>query len=224
MSINGLAAFDLYEYYSLREDTHVDFGTDPGSPLVLTTPDGLHRVDRPSGLLRDAVRRMLLGAVSLRNVVADFPAYDTPPESLDGESRRLLAELERLQEITVRTLAVGARPLLSLVPLDRDARLAPRPMPAVRAGRLARSAVVRRAGGGLVLESPRAHYRAELHGPEALRVLDLLGAGGAEGPGSAAPQPVPLPAPVVAAAMAYLAAAGLVDAAPTAVSSEDHQI
>jgi hypothetical protein len=87
MSISSLGAPQLAEYWSLLEDIEVDLGTGPGAPLVLCGAGQRLRIEAPSEQLREAVRRMQLGAVTLRNVVPDFPEYDTP-ETKPGPTAR----------------------------------------------------------------------------------------------------------------------------------------
>ncbi|MEU6172878.1 hypothetical protein ABZ832_13235 [Streptantibioticus parmotrematis] len=212
MTINGLAAPELSEYWSLREDTHAESGASPDGPLVVKTPDGELRVPRPSGLLREAVRRMLLGSVSLRNVVHDFPGYNTPEEAPGEGARELRSELAQLGAVTVRTLALGAEPLLSVIPQAPGAHLVPRPLPYRGRVRLVRSAAVRYEGAGAVLEAPGARFRAEFHRPEAFRLLAGVGTEGVYDPAGllALTEPA-LPGPAVAAALAYLTAAGLAE-------------
>ncbi|PWI45349.1 hypothetical protein [Streptomyces sp. ICBB 8177] len=212
MTINSLAAPELSEYWSLREDTHTESGAGPEGPLVVRTPDGELRVPRPSGLLREAVRRMLLGSVSLRNVVDDFPRYDTPSDAVGDDARALLAELAQLSSVTVRTLALGAEPLLSVVPLLPGARFAPQPCPDPGRARLIESAVVRYEDGWAALEAPGVPYRVEFHRPEAFRLLGRLDTRAVHDPAGLLTLPrARVPERAVDAVTAYLAGVGLVE-------------
>ncbi|WP_129308645.1 hypothetical protein [Streptomyces sp. L2] len=196
MSISSLGAPQLAEYWSLLEDVEVDLGTGPGGPLVLSRPGQRLHIDAPGKLLREAVRRMQLGAVTLRNVVPDFPEYDTPEAKPGTTARQLVADLQKLGGMTVRTLDAGGRPLLSFVPVRPDARLVPRPLDGVPGQSLRLVGTALRRPYGASLESAASRYRAQFHGPHALALLARLRHRDA------------LPTtPVASAAVAYLHAA-----------------
>lgn len=218
MLIGHLAGPQLTELWSLRDDTFLDSGCDPSDrsgPVVLDTHWGELRLDAPGPAVREALRRMVIGPVSLRNVVADFPESGTvePGTQLSAEATELLKVLRRIQHVVVRTIAVGSFPLLSVVPLSPQARFAPLPPPGNLPARLSRFAVLRRARGGLRLESPLCLHRAELLRPEASVLLVGLG-GTAEDVAATAPpeewNAPALPDSFVETALSYLAAAGLV--------------
>lgn len=199
MRIDRLAAPELSELWSLREDVTVRFD---GDGALLRTPWGRRVVPRPAPTVREALRRMLLGPVSLANVIPGFPGYEVPEEHWDDASRNLLAVLDIHQDVVVRHLAVGAALCLSVVPVVPGAGFRPSAVePDVRA-RLRDDVLVRREGRATVLHSRSLHHRLELHGPEADRLLDRL-CGHDEG------APAHPPPAVARAARCYAAAAGL---------------
>ncbi|WP_269853362.1 SagB family peptide dehydrogenase [Streptomyces sp. RPT161] len=217
MLIGHLAGLQLTELWSLRDDTflHLDCDpSDPPCPVVLDTRWGELRLDAPGPAVREALRRMRTGPVSLRNVVADFPESGVaePGRALSPETTELLAVLHRIQHVVVRTLAVGSVPLLSVVPLSPQAEFAPQPLPRHLPTRLSRFTVLRYAQGALRLESPLSHHRAELLRPEASVLLARLCGTPADAAGAAPPKewgPPALPDAVVDSALSYLIAAGL---------------
>ncbi|MFF4185587.1 hypothetical protein ACFYZ9_20560 [Streptomyces sp. NPDC001691] len=202
MRIDRLAARELGEFWSLREDVMVLFG----QSTVLRTPWGELRLERPGPLLREALHRMQLGPVSLGNVVPGFPGYEVPKREWNEASRELLDALEPLQHLIVRHLAIGASPLLSVVPLSPRATFRP---PSTAPGaefRVPDAVVLRRPGDDPVLAREGCDHRVELHGPDASRLLDHL----REGSGDFRPSlDAPLPQNVVRAARAYTVAAGM---------------
>ncbi|MDQ1008576.1 hypothetical protein QFZ82_003061 [Streptomyces sp. V4I23] len=217
MLIGHLAGPQLSELWSLRDDTFLDFdfdcdASDPPGPVVLDTRWGELRLATPGTAVREALRRMLIGPVSLRNVVADFPESGivAPGTAISAEAIELLGVLRKIQQVVVRTIAVGSLPLLSVVPLSPRARFAPLPLPGDLPARLSRFTVLRCAQGGLYLESPRSHHRAELMRPEAAVLLSKLVSTPQD---AAVPEELHVPAlpdAVVDTALSYLAAAGLV--------------
>ncbi|MET9365484.1 hypothetical protein ABZX93_31850 [Streptomyces sp. NPDC006632] len=205
MRIDRLAARELGEFWSLREDVVVLFGQN----TVLRTPWGELRLERPGQLLREALHRMQLGPVSLGNVVPGFPGYDVPEEEWNEASRELLRALEPLQHVIVRHLAIGASPLLSVIPLSPRARFRPPPVAPGGELRVPDEAVLRGPGRDPVLVHEGGDHRVELHGPDAPRLLlHLQGVGG----DFRSPVDVPLPQSVVRAARAYTVAAGMLAA------------
>ncbi|MEU6054409.1 hypothetical protein ABZ829_28790 [Streptomyces xanthochromogenes] len=205
MRIDRLAARELGEFWSLREDVTVLFG----QSTVLRTPWGELRLERPGPLLREALHRMQFGPVSLGNVVPGFPGYDVPEQEWNEASRELLDALDPLQHVIVRHLAIGASPLLSVTPLSPDATFRPPPVAPGGDLRVPKEAVVRRPGQDTVLSYEGCDHRVELHGPDAPRLLFHLqgGKGDFRSPGD-----VPLPRSVVQAARAYAVAAGVLSA------------
>ncbi|MGW7339008.1 hypothetical protein [Streptomyces sp. NPDC054808] len=202
MRIDRLAARELGEFWSLREDVVVLFGRG----AVLRTPWGESRLERPGPLLREALRRMQLGPVSLANVVPGFPGYDVPRDEWNEASAELLDALTPLQYVIVRHLAIGASPLLSVVPLSPRATFRPTPVGPSGGLRVPEEAVLDGSGGDPVLVHEGGDHRVELHGPDAPRLLRHLRAGTDEVPSA---HEGSLPRSVVRAALAYVVAAGL---------------
>ncbi|MGV9564731.1 hypothetical protein [Streptomyces sp. NPDC003480] len=199
MRIDRLAAPELSELWSLREDVTIRFD---GDGALLRTPWGRRVVPRPAPTVREALRRMLLGPISLANVIPGFPGYEVPEEHWDDASRSLLAVLDVHQDVVVRHLAVGAALCLSVVPVVPGAGFRPTAVEPDGRARLRDDVLVRREGRTTVLHSPRLHHHLELHGPEADRLLDRL-RGHDEG------APAHPPPAVARAARCYAAAAGL---------------
>ncbi|MFF0388473.1 SagB family peptide dehydrogenase [Kitasatospora sp. NPDC004615] len=179
MRIECLAAPQLNELWSLREDTLVDPDDGPDGTLTVQTRWGPVYFENPDPVLRTALERMTLGPVSLSNVLPGFPGLEDldRPEAHSPEVAALLRGLRRIRHCLVRTLALGGTPLLSVVPLARDTWFVPQPVPEDRPCRLSRFAVLRWAEGGLRLESPLAHHRVQLHRPEMVQLLGLLSGG-----------------------------------------------
>ncbi|MFJ8308116.1 MULTISPECIES: hypothetical protein [unclassified Streptomyces] len=202
MRIDRLAARELGEFWSLREDVAVL----PGPNTVLRTPWGELCLERPGPLLREALYRMELGPVSLGNVVPGFPGYEVPEGEWNDASRELLGALDSLQHVIVRHLAIGASPLLSVVPLSPAARFRPPPAAPGAEHRLPADVVLRRPGCDPVLAYEGSDHRVELHGPDAARLLLHL-----QGAYSDFRSPFndSLPPTVVRAARSYTAAAGM---------------
>ncbi len=205
MRIDRLAARELGEFWSLREDVTVLFG----QSTVLRTPWGELRLERPGALLREALHRMQLGPVSLANVVPGFPGYDVPEDEWNDASRELLGALAPLQHLIVRHIAIGASPVLSVVPLSPDSTFRPPPVAPGRELRVPKSVVLRRPGHDPVLAYEGCDHRIELHGVDAPRLL--LHLQGKEGD-FRSPLDGPLPGSVVRAARAYAVAAGMLSA------------
>ncbi|MGW0828061.1 SagB/ThcOx family dehydrogenase [Streptomyces sp. NPDC002845] len=207
--------------WSLREDVLVDMSC-PASPVVLSGRWGEARLHRARPLVREALRRMSLGPISLANVVAEIaaesavrpssPGGRTADRSTADSQAEILLVLHRLQHLVVRSLMLeGAdQLLLSVVPIAQSARY--RPDTADRHGpvRLSRFALLRSEGDGFVLESPVSLYRIVLHGLEAAWVIGMLGRPVTVDEIAAA---VPLPAPAIAEIIAHLLGTGMVLAA-----------
>ncbi|WP_329465260.1 hypothetical protein [Streptomyces sp. NBC_01431] len=202
MRIDRLAARDLGEFWSLREDVMVL----PGPSMVLRTPWGELRLERPGLLLREALHRMQLGPVSLGNVVPGFPGYDVPEGEWNDASRELLDALDSLQHLIVRHLSLGASPLLSVVPLSPDARFCLPPVAPGAECRLSSDVVLRGTGHDPVLAYEGADHRVELHGPDASRLLLHLRGAYSD---FQSPFDGSLSEEVVRAARSYTAAAGM---------------
>ncbi|MFJ5233560.1 SagB family peptide dehydrogenase [Kitasatospora sp. NPDC088391] len=175
MRIDNLAAPQLSELWSLREDTCVESDDEAGT-LTVQSRWGTVEFEDPDPALRMALERMTLGPVSLSNVLPGFPGLweVDRPGGHDPAVSRLLHDLDRVRDSLVRSLALGGTPVLSVVPLARGAWFTPRPAPSDRPCRLSRFTVMRWAEGGLRLESPLAHHRVQLHRSEAVLLLGML--------------------------------------------------
>ncbi|MBU6533327.1 SagB/ThcOx family dehydrogenase [Streptomyces mayonensis] len=169
--------------WSLREDVLVDTSSTTGS-VLLSGRWGEVRLRGVNSTVREALRRMSLGPISLTNVAAELvpSGPERAPRGLSvgpsaGSKAEILMVLHRVQQMVVRSLTLeGAdRLLLSAVPIAPAARC--RPVPAGRRHpvRLSRFAFLRSEGKGFVLESPTSLYRMVLHGPEASWVVGMLG-------------------------------------------------
>ncbi|MFI2425090.1 SagB family peptide dehydrogenase [Streptomyces sp. NPDC018955] len=169
--------------WSLREDVLVDTSDATGS-VLLSGRWGEVRLRGVGPTVREALRRMSLGPISLTNVAAELvPAGpDRAPRGLGvgpaaGSKAEILTVLHRLQHMVVRSLTLeGAdRLLLSAVPIAPAARCRPVPVGRRHPVRLSRFAFLRSEGQGFVLESPTSLHRVVLHGPEASWVIGMLG-------------------------------------------------
>lgn len=188
------------ERWSLREDVTVELGTGD-SPLQLHCRWGEVNIERPSRLVREALRRMRLGPVSLEN-------------AMNGREsdRAALAELyqvfDRLQPLIIRSLSLeSGQPLLSVVPLTVHSRFHPVPLAADIPIRLSAFAALQTDGDTYRIESPLTLHRVLLHGAEAVTLIASLG-----GPVTPATLASRLSAVggVAADALEYLTAAGMV--------------
>ncbi|WP_239071037.1 hypothetical protein [Streptomyces sp. SID13666] len=172
--------------WSLREDVLVDMGCDAG-PVVLSGRWGELRLHQARPVVREALRRMSLGPISLANVVAEIAAESAVRPSSPGRrtadrpavdaSTEILVALHRLQHLVVRSLMLEGSDqlLMSVVPIAQSARYRADTADPRRPVRLSRFAFLRSEGEGFVLESPVSLYRVVLHGPEASWVIGMLG-------------------------------------------------
>jgi len=200
MMIDNGAALSRFELWSLREDVSVE--PEPGDgPVRLHGRGGEVTIERPPPLVREALLRMRLGPVSLGNA---FSAREAP-----AERAALFDVLETLQPLVVRSLGLeSGQPLLSVVPLTGRARFRPVRLAADVPLRLSTFAELRTDGSEYHLESPLALHRVVLHRPEAVELIAHLAAPTTPAAFTAALATV---APSgVAAALAYLAGAGMV--------------
>ena len=169
----GCAAFSgRSELWSLREDVRVSPGIEAGQ-VRLSSDWGDVTIKRPSPVVREALRRMRLGPVSLENAVG---APGQKGAATEDSRTRLYQVLDRIQPLVIRTLGFGSgEPLLSVVPLTPQARFHPVPLPPDARVRLSTFAQLRTDGREYRLESPLSLHRVQLHRPEALWLLGLLG-------------------------------------------------
>lgn len=150
---------------SLSDDVLVE--SEPGGRCVVVVSRwGELSMEEPGALVRECLRRMGLGPVSLANVT-------------DGRQenglRQLLADL---RGSVVHSLGLRDRggPLLSAEPCAAGAEFSLPDLEPTRAVRLSRLATIRRCADQLVIESPRAEFRVVLHQPLAVRVSTALAA------------------------------------------------
>src|SRR5216684_8494067 len=104
------------ELWSLREDVRIEL--EPGDRSIrLSGGWGSVTIQRPAPVVVEALRRMLLGPISLENVVRTGGA--DPAGGHAEESLALLHHvLDQLQPFVIRTLQIASgQPLLSVVPL-----------------------------------------------------------------------------------------------------------
>ncbi|GAA3902923.1 SagB/ThcOx family dehydrogenase [Streptomyces lacrimifluminis] len=198
----------------------MDTGCANGS-VVLSGRWGEIRMHQARPVVREALRRMSLGPISLANVMAEMAAESAVRPSPGGRtadrpaadaSTEILRVLHRLQHLVVRSLMLeGAdQLLLSVVPIAQSARYQPDTADRHRPVRLSRFAFLRSEGEGFVLESPVSLYRVVLHGPEASWVIGMLGRPVTIDEIAAA---VPLPDAVIAEIVAHLVGSGMVHSA-----------
>src|SRR6266702_4422624 len=186
------------ELWSLREDVRVSPVSGEG-PVRLRSQWGDVTIERPSPVVREALRRLRLGPVSLENVIG--PEHGAPETS----RARLYAVLDRIQPLVIRTLGFETgQPLLSVVPLTPQARFHPVPLPPDALVRLSTFAQLRTDGREYRLESPLSLHRVQLHRSEALWLIGRL----ARPTAASGKAWVPL-ADISAEVLAYLAAAGM---------------
>jgi SagB-type dehydrogenase family enzyme len=191
--------------WSLREDVLVEAHPDEDS-VVVVTRWGETRVDHPSELLRESLRRMSFGPISLANVLF------TAEPGTRGRARewaRLWGVLDMLSGSVVHSLGLsdGDGPLLSVIPVDPDATFRMPEIDRSRPARLSRFAAMRGRDGELLLESPLSRYEVVLHRRIASSVATLLSAATSTAELAAALGEDP---DVVADVVAYLAATGII--------------
>ncbi|MEU9851075.1 NADH oxidase [Streptomyces sp. NPDC047985] len=215
--------------WSLAEDVTVESG-DTEDQLVLTGRWGKEWVDGADPVVQAALRRMELGPILLANVVpgadrvgAGAQAGPTEPHGPPGDGPPegsgvlvLLPVLERLGHLVVRTLGLDdlRGPLLSVMPVSRQASFALLRLPGGELIWLPRDITFTVRPGGFILESPRSAYRVVLHRPEAVWVVGMLAWPATPDDISAA---LPLPPSVTEDILGYLAAASM--AAPADASA-----
>lgn len=182
---------------SLTEDALVELGE--AGALTVVTRWGefeFHDVSEP---VREALRRMAMGPVSLANVVD--PGGDAAAD--------LQRTLHRLAGSVVHSLgtADGRGLLLSVVPVSAKPVFSADRPPGTQSVRLSRFATLRPAADGMVVESPSALSQVLLVHPVAIRIASSLAAvTTAETVATA----TGIPAELVADVVAFLLAAGVV--------------
>lgn len=204
--------------WSLADDTVVEVAADD-SRATVTSGRGRVALDRPGRLVLEALRRMGLGPISLRNaLLSAVPSGNVPGPADLATVRRAL---ERISSAVVHSLAMhdGQSPLVSVVPVLRHPIFVPGPLPTGALLRLSRFATLRPDGGTLLLEVPGAAYQVLFERPGSRAAVAAL----------AAPRTVPalaglsgLPVDATADLAAFLRAAGtLLIAGPDGRFAED---
>ena len=160
------------ELWSLREDVLVEEGAGHDE-LVAVTQWAEIKLDGADRTVRESLRRMSLGPVSLANVVTNGNSVHKPadrvgrPDKMDDRPvwANLLRVLDLLSGSVVRSLGLsdGDSPLLSAVPIAPHASFRPAAIDPDRPLRLSRFAAIRAIDGELLLESPLAAYHVVLH-------------------------------------------------------------
>ncbi|MFC9254567.1 SagB family peptide dehydrogenase [Amycolatopsis thailandensis] len=207
---------EMIPLWSLTDDSLVEIGED-GS-LVVVTRWGEYDFDRAEPLVRESLRRMALGPISLANVTSSWEPVEREPD-LEGElswtaegADALRLALKELGGSVVHSLGLadGRGPLLSAIPVALAPVFVPVEIPPARPIRLSRFSSLRSDAYGMGLESPSARYRVVLYQPWAVHVAATLATAKSVGeivtttgigPG------------VVGAIVSYLVAAGVVQVA-----------
>ncbi|MEV6905525.1 SagB/ThcOx family dehydrogenase [Amycolatopsis sp. NPDC051071] len=199
--------------WSLTDDSLVEIGED-GS-LVVVTRWGEYDFGRAEPLVRESLRRMALGPISLANVTSSWEPVEREPD-LEGElswtadgADALRQALKELGGSVVRSLGLadGRGPLLSVIPVVLAPVFTPERIPATRPIRLSRFCSLRSDAYGMGLESPSARYRVVLYQPWAVHVAATLAT--AKSVGEIATT-TGIDTAVVGAIVSYLVAAGVV--------------
>lgn len=165
---NPDAAAETVRLWSLTEETVVE-ADDDGSLTVITWW-GEYEFSGTSAAVRDSLRRLALGPVSMANVGSGGPAGE------EAWPAGLRPVLERLTGSVVHSLAVndGRGPVLSAVPVTQEPHFPLDPLPAGRFVKLSRFASIRVDGGVLLVESSAARYRVSLTRRPAVLVAGSL--------------------------------------------------
>lgn len=204
------------ELWSLREDVLVQMAPEGGAEggaeddrVWLRSGWGEVAIQRPSPEVREALRRMLLGPISLENVTGG------PVPGTEGAAEAPIYQvLDRLQPFVIRTLGVeSGQPLLSVVPLSPRSRFRPVPIAPDTQVRLSTFAQLSTDGTEYRLESPLSLHRVLLHRPEAVWLLSSLGrpvTAGAWITAAVTASAWPHLEALAADALAYLVAVGMV--------------
>jgi SagB-type dehydrogenase family enzyme len=203
----GTRDADRIRLWSLREDVLVE-GDGDQDRLVVVTPWGETKLDEPGQLVRESLRRMSLGPISLENVLS-FEGGPVPSAKRRRELARLREVLGQLGDLVVHSLGVedGEGPLLSAMPIARGAVFQLPEVPVARPVRLSRFAAMRAHEGEFLLESPLAQYQVLLHRQLASSVVARLATATSV---RELAEELRVSQPLVADVVAYLAATGIV--------------
>lgn len=174
--MNAQNPAETVRLWSLTEETVIESGDD-GS-LVAVTWWGEYEFPGTTEAVRDSLRRMALGPVSMANLVtapADGPS-DGPSDGPAVWPPGMRRILDRLAGSVVHSLAFadGRAPILSAVPVAQAPHFPLETPAADRSVKLSRFAALRPEGGVLVLESAAASYRVMLAQPPAVLVASAL--------------------------------------------------
>jgi SagB-type dehydrogenase family enzyme len=155
------------ELWSLREDVLVE--DDPEHPrLVIVSRWGEMGIDSPDDLVRESLRRMVLGPIILENIRTGIEHH---------EWAKLHEVLDTLGGSVVRSLGQPEDGLLlSAIPIARHASLHPKAIDPTLPLRLSRFAAMRAVLGELLVESPLAQYHVTLHQQLACQVTTGMSA------------------------------------------------
>jgi SagB-type dehydrogenase family enzyme len=195
------------ELWSLREDVNVELDSDDG-PVRLRGRWGDVTIYQPSPLAREALSRMRLGPISLENAISGPEAAPPDSDAVAAQGQELRGVFEQLQPLIIRSLRLDSgQPLLSVVPLTIRSRFHPLPLAAGIPIRLSTFAELRTDGNAYCIESPLALHRILLHRAEAMMLIASLASPITP---AALATSVPLTGQLTAAALDYLAAAGMV--------------
>ncbi len=195
---SGERAAAQLRLWSLREDVLVE--TEPNhDQIVVITRWGETRIDEADRFVRESLRRMSLGPISLDNVPA-----------ADGTSwARLRQVLELLSGSVVHSLGLsdGDGPLLSAVPIARNAVFRLPEIDYDKPVRLSKFAAMRAFDDEMLLESPLTRYQVILHRELATRVVATLSTANSVRVLASA---MKFPEPLVGSIIRYLVASGIV--------------
>jgi SagB-type dehydrogenase family enzyme len=188
--------------WSLREDVLVEVDEELGQ-LLIATEWGEIRLPDPGPTVRESLWRMQLGPTSLANVLGDDGA-----NADKANWQRFEEVLGALRHCVVHSLdrQTGDGPLLSAVPIARNADFVLPNLTGEDVVRISRFTAMRAGNGELVLESPLARHRMVVHYSLAAWV-----AGAINRPMTVRDlaEAVQVPRPLVTLIVAYLVAAGM---------------
>ncbi|MET0233360.1 MAG: SagB family peptide dehydrogenase [Kibdelosporangium sp.] len=215
---------DRIRLWSLREDALVESGSD--DQLLVFTRWGDIEIEDPTPVVREWLYRMSLGPVSLENLLPPRQDNHLRPVEDDPEYGRVRGVLEKLGSCVVHSLGLAdmGGPLLSAVPISRQANFELPVIDADHPVRLSRFAAMRASDGEVVLESPLARHRVVFHRSLATRVVGSLGK--ATTVADLAPA-LDIAESLVADIVTYVAAVGMIvfseggDSVPSARFTED---
>ncbi|KZB84160.1 SagB/ThcOx family dehydrogenase [Amycolatopsis regifaucium] len=209
-------AAETIPLWSLTDDSLVEIGED-GS-LVVVTRWGEFDFDHAGPLVRESLRRMALGPISLANVTSSWEPVEREPD-LEGELSWTAEGADALRQVLKELggsvvhslgLADGRGPLLSVIPVALAPVFDTEQVPASRPIRLSRFCSLRSDAYGMGLESPSARYRVVLYQPWAVHVAATLATAKSVGE---IVTTTGIEAGVVGAIVSYLVAAGVVQLA-----------